>query len=113
MLLIFIILLSILSWALRLASMSILAAKQIDNRVTKIATKGKKSKIRGGLYSVSACSIVMARRVIDIFRSILLYLLPFILVLDIIVFIVISATSAGVVTYMSVVDEPTTSIVEN
>lgn len=113
MLLIFIILLSILSWALRLASVSILAAKQIDNRLTKLSTKGKKSKIRGGLYSVSAGSIVMVRRVIDLFRSILLYVLPIVLVLDIIVFIIISATSAGVVTYMSVAEEPTISIVDN
>ena len=105
MLIVFILLLTILSIALRLASVSVIAANKIAARSESIKIKegtldpkdqskvGKKAK--GMLYRSATKTLFMAKMIVDFIRNILAAILPIILVVDVVIFILLVVISSG------------------
>ena len=113
MLIVFILLLTVISMALRLASMSINASRKIANRVAKIEGKdGSKSdlekivgKVGDGTARAASGMLRGAQVVVSWLRNILVSILPAILVVDIIVFLLLTVASAGFITLFTSIDE--------
>lgn len=108
MLIVFILLLTILSVALNLASLSVIAVKKISDRQEIIrikreeASKADKSNIgkitKNALYRSTIGVLLMVRLIVDCIRNILLTILPIIVIIDVIVFIILVTTSNSVLT---------------
>ena len=108
MLIVFILLLTILSIALNLASLSIISVKKIAERQEIIRMKQErvsendKSNLgriaKNAIYRSTIGTLLMFKLIVDCIRNILLIILPVIAIIDVIVFIILVTTSNSVLT---------------
>jgi hypothetical protein len=101
MLIVFILLLTLISIALRFTSMSISAQSRILKRLSRLNKLGTASKATGVAMGVTAKGVKFAASIVSIFRNLLLAVLPLVLILDVFVLTLLVASSSGFTTLQS------------